>query len=426
MNAPRLLWASLIGTTIEFFDFYIYATAAVLVFPRVFFPTSDSASAMLQSLATFALAFFARPVGAALFGHFGDRVGRKATLVAALLTMGVSTVLIGLLPTYATAGVAAPILLALCRFGQGLGLGGEWGGAVLLATENAPPGRRAWYGMFPQLGAPLGFLCSSGVFLLLSRALTDAKFLAYGWRVPFLASAGLVVVGLYVRLRLTETPEFDRAMANNERVRLPVLSVCTRHARALALGTFAATTTFLLFYLMTVFSLSWGISALGYARKDFLVLQMIAVLFLAMMIPVSASIADRVGNLPVLTAATVAIGVFGFAFAPLFGSGSTLGIFAFLALGLALMGLTYGPLGTALAELFPTAVRYTGTSLTFNLAGILGASLAPYIATWLAAHCGLVYVGYYLSTAALVTLGALRLIALRARRADNSSNAGLH
>jgi MFS family permease len=209
-------------------------------------------------------------------------------------------------------------------------------------------------------------------------------------------------------------------------VRLPVLSVCTRHARALALGTFAATTTFLLFYLMTVFSLSWGISALGYARKDFLVLQMIAVLFLAMMIPVSASIADRVGNLPMLTAATVAIGVFGFAFAPLFGSGSTLGIFAFLALGLALMGLTYGPLGTALAELFPTAVRYTGTSLTFNLAGILGASLAPYIAIWLAAHYGLVYVGYYLSTAALVTLGALRLIALRARRADSSSNAGLH
>jgi metabolite-proton symporter len=417
MNAPRVLWASLIGTTIEFFDFYIYATAAVLVFPRLFFPTSDAASAMLQSLATFALAFFARPLGSGLFGHFGDRVGRKATLVAALLTMGVSTVLIGLLPTYATAGIAAPIFLALCRFGQGLGLGGEWGGAVLLATENAPPGRRAWYGMFPQLGAPLGFLCSSGVFLLLSRALTEANFLAYGWRIPFLASALLVVVGLYVRLRLTETPEFHRAMANNERVRLPVLSVCTSHTRALALGTFAAITTFLLFYLMTVFALSWGISALGYARKDFLVLQMIAVLFFAAMIPVSASIADRVGNLPVLTAATLAIGVFGFAFAPLFGSGTTLGIFAFLALGLALMGLTYGPLGTALAELFPTAVRYTGTSLTFNLAGILGASLAPYIATWLAAHYGLVYVGYYLSTAALLTLVALRLIALRPRSA---------
>jgi metabolite-proton symporter len=412
MKTPRVLWASLIGTTIEFFDFYIYATAAVLVFPRLLFPTSGAAAAMLQSLATFALAFFARPVGSALFGHFGDRVGRKTTLVAALLTMGASTVLIGLLPTYATAGIAAPILLASCRFGQGLGLGGEWGGAVLLATENAPPGKRAWYGMFPQLGAPLGFLCSSGVFLLLSWALTDAQFFAYGWRIPFLASALLVLVGLYVRLRLTETPAFRRAMENNERVRLPLLSVCTSHARALALGTFAASTTFLLFYLMTVFSLSWGISALGYARRDFLVLQMIAVVFLAGMIPVSAAIADRVGNLPMLMAATVAIGAFGFSFAPLFGSGTTSGVFAFLALGLALMGLTYGPLGTALAELFPTAVRYTGASLTFNLAGILGASLAPYMATWLAAHYGLVYVGYYLSTASLITFVALRLIRL--------------
>src|SRR6266568_6004800 len=189
-NSPRrVLFASLIGTTIEFFDFYIYATAAVLVFPKLFFPASDPKAAGLQSLATFALAFFARPVGSAVFGHFGDRIGRKATLVAALLTMGVSTVLIGLLPTYAQIGVLAPLLLALLRFGQGLGLGGEWGGAVLLATENAPPGKRAWYGMFPQLGAPLGFLCSTGVFLLLTQYVSDADFLTWGWRVPFLASA---------------------------------------------------------------------------------------------------------------------------------------------------------------------------------------------------------------------------------------------
>src|SRR6202171_5817208 len=190
----RILFASLIGTTIEFFDFYIYATAAVLVFPKLFFPAGDAASATLQSLATFALAFFARPVGSALFGHFGDRIGRKATLVAALLTMGVSTILIGLLPTYASIGVVAPVLLALCRFGQGLGLGGEWGGAVLLAIENAPPGKRAWYGMFPQLGAPIGFFLSGGVFLLLSRWLTDQQFFAFGWRLPFLAGAALVLV----------------------------------------------------------------------------------------------------------------------------------------------------------------------------------------------------------------------------------------
>src|SRR3954452_19792193 len=208
-NSPaHILFASLIGTAIEFFDFYIYATAAVLVFPRLFFPQSDPASATLQSLATFALAFFARPIGSALFGHFGDRVGRKATLVAALLTMGLSTVAIGLLPTYDQIGLWAPALLALCRFGQGLGLGGEWGGAVLLATENAQPGKRAWDGMFPQLGAPIGFLCSSGTFLLLTSSLDDTQLLAWGWRVPFLASALLVFVGLYVRLRLTETPAF--------------------------------------------------------------------------------------------------------------------------------------------------------------------------------------------------------------------------
>src|SRR5687767_2519428 len=186
-TARQVLFASLIGTTIEFFDFYIYATAAVLVFPRLFFPASDPTSATLASLATFAIAFLARPIGSALFGHFGDRIGRKATLVAALLTMGISTVLIGLLPTYASIGVLAPVLLALCRFGQGFGLGGEWGGAILLATENAPPGKRAWYGMFPQLGAPLGFIGSGGIFLVLTKTLSDAQFFSWGWRIPFLA-----------------------------------------------------------------------------------------------------------------------------------------------------------------------------------------------------------------------------------------------
>jgi metabolite-proton symporter len=415
-NSPRrVLFASLIGTTIEFFDFYIYATAAVLVFPRLFFPAGDPTSAKLQSLGTFALAFFARPVGSALFGHFGDRVGRKATLVAALLTMGLSTVLVGLLPTYASIGVLAPWLLALSRFGQGLGLGGEWGGAVLLATENAPPGRQALYGMFPQLGAPLGFLCSSGTFLLLTTRLSDAELFAWGWRVPFVASALLVFVGLYVRLRLAETPAFRRAIENNERVRLPMLTVCVEHPRALLLGTFAATATFVLFYLMTVFSLSWGTSALGYPRAGFLVLQMIGVLFFAITIPISAVIADRKGRTGMLLAATAGIIAFGLVFAPLFGSGTVVGILVFLCLGLSLMGLTYGPLGTALAELFPTPVRYTGASLTFNLAGILGASLAPSVATSLAQNYGLAYVGYYLCAAGSLTLIALLLIRARSR-----------
>ncbi len=406
----RVLFASLIGTTIEFFDFYIYATAAVLVFPALFFPGGDPAAAMLQSLATFALAFFARPLGSALFGHFGDRVGRKATLVAALLTMGLSTVLIGLLPTYATIGVWAPVLLALCRFGQGLGLGGEWGGAVLLATENAPPGQRAWYGMFPQLGAPIGFLASTGVFLLLGEWLDDAEFFAWGWRIPFLASALLVGVGLWVRLRLAETPEFRAAIANDERVRVPMLQVLREHAGALVLGMFAATATFVLFYLMTVFALSWGTSALGYPRREFLLLQMLGVLGFALTIPLSAVIADARGRNWMLIVATLAIIAFGFAWAPLFTAGPG-GVLAFLAIGLALMGFTYGPLGTALAELFPTAVRYTGASMAFNLAGIVGASLAPYAATWLAQHHGIAAVGAYLVIAGVVSLAALLAIA---------------
>ena len=410
-NSPRrILFASLIGTTIEFFDFYIYATAAVLVFPHLFFPPNDPASATLQSLATFALAFFARPVGSALFGHFGDRVGRKATLVAALLTMGLSTVCIGLLPTYASIGLAAPVLLSLCRFGQGLGLGGEWGGAVLLATENAPPGKRAWYGMFPQLGAPIGFLCSTGIFLLLTEVMSESDFKSWGWRVPFIASALLVFVGLYVRLKLEETPAFRRAIHSNERVRLPMLTVLSQYPRLLILGTFAATATFVVFYLMTVFSLSWGTAALGYTRAQFLILQMIGVLFFAMTIPLSAVLADRYGRRPMLIVATLAIILFGLILAPLFGSGSQLGVLLFLSLGLAFMGLTYGPLGTTLAGLFPTAVRYTGASLTFNLAGIVGASLAPYLATWLAVNYGLPFVGYYLSAMGIVTLGALLMI----------------
>jgi len=415
-NSPqRVLFASLIGTTIEFFDFYIYATAAVLVFPKLFFPASDPSAATLQSFATFALAFFARPVGSAIFGHFGDRIGRKATLVAALLTMGLSTVCIGLLPTYAQIGVFAPLLLSLMRLGQGLGLGGEWGGAVLLATENAPPGKQALYGMFPQLGAPIGFICSSATFLWLTTGLNDEQLLKWGWRVPFIASALLVFVGLYVRLRLAETPAFQRAMDNHERVKVPMVAVIKNHPATLVLGTFAATATFVVFYLMTVFALSWGTSKLGYPRPQFLIMQMIGVLCFAATIPLSAWIADRFGRLEMLIGATALIIVFGLLLAPTLGSGTQAGALSFLCIGLAAMGLTYGPLGTALAELFPTAIRYTGASLTFNLAGIVGASLTPYIATYLGNTYGLPYVGYYLSGAGIVTF--IALIAIRSRHA---------
>jgi metabolite-proton symporter len=407
---PRILFASLIGTTIEFYDFYIYATAAVLVFPTLFFPKEAAATATLQSFATFALAFFARPVGSALFGHFGDRIGRKATLVTALLTMGISTVTIGLLPTYASIGVLAAVLLALCRFGQGLGLGGEWGGAVLLATENAPPGKEAWYGCFPQLGAPVGFICSTGTFLAIGATLDNATFLNWGWRLPFVASAVLVLLGLYIRLQLKETPAFRRSLEQGERVRVPFMTVMQRHPRELLLGILGATTTFLIFYLMTVFSLSWATTALKFPRGDYLVLQMIGVLFFGLFIPISALIADRIGGRRMLIIATVGIMLFGFAFQPLLAVRDSAKVFGFLALGFSLTGLTYGPLGSALAGLFPTPVRYTGTSLTFNFAGIVGASLAPLIATRLSTDYGLEFVGYYLSAASVVTLVALLFI----------------
>ena len=407
INTPaQVLFASMIGTTIEFFDFYIYATAAVLVFPKMFFPKSDPASAMLASLATFGIAFIARPFGSALFGHFGDRVGRKTTLVAALLTMGLSTFAIGVLPTYASIGVAAPLLLALCRFGQGLGLGGEWGGAVLLAVENAPPGKRAWYGMFPQLGAPIGFLISGGVFLTLTKWLTDARFFAFGWRIPFIASSALVLVGLYVRLAITETPVFRDALSRREPVKVPMWSVLRSYPKTLLVGTLSSLATFVLFYLMTVFALSWGTTALGFTRSTFLLIQLLGIVFFAVFIPIGALLAERAGRRRTLLWVTVAIAAFGLVMAPIFAAG-TLGAVIMLALGLSLMGLTYGPIGTFLSELFPTSVRYTGSSLTFSFAGIFGASLAPYIATWLAKNYGLQYVGYYLCAAAALTVTGL-------------------
>jgi MFS family permease len=311
-------------------------------------------------------------------------------------------VCIGLLPTYSTIGVAAPALLALCRFGQGLGLGGEWGGAVLLAIENAPPGKRAWYGMFPQLGAPIGFFLSGGVFLVLSRWLTNEQFFAYGWRIPFLASAALVLVGLYVRLTITETPVFREALNRKERVRVPMVVVFRDHPGALVKGILTSLATFVLFYLMTVFALSWGTTALGYSRETFLLIQLFGIVFFALTIPLSAIIAER-GRKRTLLGVTIAIGAFGLVMAPMLSAG-TAGAMAAMALGLGLMGFTYGPLGTVLSEMFPTAIRYTGSSLTFNFAGIFGASLAPYIATYLANTYGLQYVGYYLVAAAGLTL----------------------
>lgn len=416
VNSPRqVLLASMVGTTIEYFDFYIYATAAVLVFPHLFFPETTPASAMLASLATFGIAFVARPVGSALFGHFGDRIGRKTTLVIALSSMGVSTVAIGLLPGYEAIGFAAPLLLAIFRFGQGIGLGGEWGGAVLLAVENAPAKKRALYGMFPQLGAPAGFILSGGVFLLLSSCLTNRQFLSFGWRIPFLASAVLVFLGLWVRLTLTETPVFQQALHEGEAQRLPMMTLFRSHSKALAAGILVCLSTFVIFYLLTVFALSWGTTALGYGRSEFLLIQLLAVVFFALTIPVSSFIAER-GRRRTMLWVTVAIGVFGLVMGPMFTAGLG-GALAMMVVGMALTGLTYGPLGTVISELFPTRVRYTGSSLAFSLAGILGASLAPYIAVWLARNWGLQYVGYYLTLSAVLTF--LGLLWIRETKDDD-------
>ncbi|EFY5633265.1 MHS family MFS transporter [Shigella flexneri] len=423
----KVLVASLIGTAIEFFDFYIYATAAVIVFPHIFFPQGDPTAATLQSLATFAIAFVARPIGSAVFGHFGDRVGRKATLVASLLTMGISTVVIGLLPGYATIGIFAPLLLALARFGQGLGLGGEWGGAALLATENAPPRKRALYGSFPQLGAPIGFFFANGTFLLLSWLLTDEQFMSWGWRVPFIFSAVLVIIGLYVRVSLHESPVFEKVAKAKKQVKIPLGTLLTKHVRVTVLGTlltkhvrvtvlgtFIMLATYTLFYIMTVYSMTFSTAAapvgLGLPRNEVLWMLMMAVIGFGVMVPVAGLLADAFGRRKSMVIITTLIILFAlFAFNPLLGSGNPILVFAFLLLGLSLMGLTFGPMGALLPELFPTEVRYTGASFSYNVSSILGASVAPYIAAWLQANYGLGAVGLYLAAMAGLTLIALLL-----------------
>ncbi|BCH54807.1 MFS transporter [Agrobacterium vitis] len=404
LNSPaRVLTASLVGTTIEFFDFYVYATAAVLVFPALFFPNSDPMTALLASFATFSIAFFARPLGAVVFGHFGDRIGRKTTLVAALLTMGISTVVIGLLPTYAQIGVFAPLLLALCRFGQGFGLGGEWGGAVLLATENAPEGKRNWYAMFPQLGAPVGLFLSSGIFWLLLHVISKDDLMAWGWRVPFLASTLLIVIGLWVRFSISETPAFQKAMDAHERVAVPVAEIFGKYKRSLFLGTFVALVTFVLFYIGTAWLLSYNIKVLQIPFLDALEIQIMSSVVFGIFIPLTAKVGDKIGRRKALIGITVMIAGFSFLLPVLLTAGET-GVAIFAAGSMALMGMTYALIGAALSAPFPTNVRYTGASLTFNFAGIVGASLAPYAATWLQSNYGMAYVGYYLGLAAVITL----------------------
>jgi len=396
--------ASLVGTAVEFYDFYIYATAASLVFGPLFFPSVSASAQLLSAYASFGIAFIARPLGASVFGHFGDRIGRKSTLVASLLVMGGSTLAIAFLPTYDSAGWLAPLLLCSLRFGQGFGLGGEWGGAALLAVENAPPGYRARFGMFPQLGAPVGFIASNGVFLLLGLGLSPASFQSWGWRLPFLASVLLVGVGLWVRLKISETPAFAQAIREAPPPRVPLAEVFSEHGRAVFAGIFAVVACYAIFYLSTAFALGYGTTALGYARERFLGVQMVAILFMAAGIVAAGYLSDKFNPRSVLIGGCIGTLPAGFLLAPLLGSKSLLGAGAFLSLALWLMGFVYGPLGAWLPSLFPARVRYTGASLAFNVGGILGGALSPVIAQSLAVRGGLSWVGLYLSAAALVSL----------------------
>ncbi len=406
----RVLTASLVGTAVEFYDFYIYATAASLVFGPLFFPADQPSTQLLAAYASFAVAFFARPVGALVFGHFGDRIGRKSTLVASLLLMGGSTFAIAFLPGYAAIGWLAPVLLCVLRFGQGFGLGGEWGGAALLAVENAPPGYRARFGMFPQLGAPVGFIAANGLFLLLGLWLSDTEFRDWGWRLPFIASAALVAVGLWVRLKLTETPAFAAMAVKGPPPAVPIAELLRLHWRETLGGTLGVMACFALFYLSTAFALGYGTTKLGYPRETFLGLQIGAILFLALGILMAGWLSDRFDPRRVLIAGCIAAIATGLAVAPLLGSGSMPLVFVYLALSLFVMGFVYGPLGAWLPGLFPARVRYTGTSMAFNLGGIIGGGLAPVIAQTLADAGGLEPVGWYLAAISGASLIALLLL----------------
>jgi metabolite-proton symporter len=433
----KVIFASLIGTTIEFYDFYIYATASVLVFPRLFFPQATEINALLSSFAIFGVAFIARPIGSVLFGHFGDKFGRKGTLVASLLTMGIATFLIGCLPTAQVTGWSfwAPALLVVLRFAQGLALGGEWSGAALLATENAPANKRAIYGTFPQLGAPIGFILANSLFLILSLNLSNEAFMSWGWRIPFLGSAVMVIIGLYVRLKLVETPAFQKVVDKGEVTKLPLGRVFKSSWRQLILGTFIMLATYVLFYLMTTFTLSYGTAAktvddaaaaaaaagkdfdpsaftagLGYARNDFLLMLIIGVVFFGIFTMVAGPLAEKFGRRKTLIWVSLGIVAFGFFWVPLFGGGFA-GTMLHLIIGFTLMGLTFGPMGAMLPELFPTNVRYTGSAVAYNFSSILGASVAPFIAValWQAADGSTFLVGMYLSGAAVITLISLFL-----------------
>jgi len=413
-SVPEIIAASMVGTAIEFYDNYCYSIASASYFGAIFFPAATKANPAIGTMLaflTFAVSFLARPFGSMLFGHFGDKIGRKTTLVVALMTMGISTFLVGCLPSYDQLGILAIIILCVCRACQGVGLAGEWSGAALVATENAPAHKRALYGSFPNLGAPIGFFCAYGLNLLLDSTLGPDTMQAWGWRIPFLCSAVLVAIGLYVRLRMTETPIFRKAVANDRVVKHPLRSLVP-YWKEVLLGTFAMGITYTLFYVLGTWSLSYGVKVMqpAFTQNEYLAMQMTSVVFFAVFILISCVYSDRIGRKKVLITTTALTLVFSL-FAMNLLHHSVLTVMVFLCVGFALMGCLFGPCGAYLPELFPTNVRYSGAGLSYNLAAILGGAFAPTIATALVQKTGsVVSVGWYMAIMAALALVALFLI----------------
>ena len=419
-SVKTVIAASMVGTAIEFYDFYAYGTAAANYFPKVFFgDTANPTVALLASLLTFAIAFIARPLGSLVFGHFGDRMGRKTTLVVSLLTMGIATFLIGCLPTYDQWGVVAVAVLCLCRFVQGIGLGGEWSGAALVATENAPEDKRALYGSFPELGAPIGFFLSNGTYFLLETFNDNDAMLAWGWRVPFLLSSILVIVGLVVRVQMEETPIFRMAQEQKKVVKSPLTEVFKKSWKEVIQATFLVAVTYTLFYTLATWSLAWGTKTveqgggnLGFTNQEYLLMLMIAVCVFAAFIVISCVNADKFGRKRVIIISSCCLIAFALLFPFLLdpavvGQRNFATNLLFLCIGFALMGTAFGPIGAFLPELFDANVRYSGSGIGYNLAAIVGAAFVPTIATWLSHHWGVHSVGLYLGVMALCCLIAV-------------------
>jgi metabolite-proton symporter len=400
----RIALASLIGTTVEFYDFFIFGTAAALVFSDSFFPALGPAAGTIASLATFGVAFLARPFGSILFGHFGDRVGRKATLVSTLLLMGLATFTIGLLPTAGTIGVAAPILLVALRFCQGLAVGGEWAGAVLLTAEHAPAQRRGRFAMFPQLGPSLAFVLASATFLTTSLTMSGEQFLSYGWRIPFVASLLLVLIGLYVRLKIEETPAFAEISSRESTARVPLFEVSRHQPREVLLAAGSITMLFAFFYMGVTYLTSYGTTALELSRPTVLSIGIGAGLCFAASTILSALYSDRIGRRRVTMMANGVALVWSPALFPVLDIGTPAAFAVGVSVTLAIVGVAYGPAGAYLPELFHARYRYTGAGVAYNLAGVLGGAVPPLIAAWLVSSYGSHAIGFYLAAMALLSL----------------------